>query len=50
MVNFLSFVAGIDGYESKFEFLFQQLNVTKTRELVDRSVKPPRVLLSKPSG
>jgi fructose/tagatose bisphosphate aldolase len=36
--------------ESKFEFLFRQLNVTKTRELVDRYVKPARVLLTKPSG
>jgi fructose/tagatose bisphosphate aldolase len=34
--------------ERKFEFLYQQLNVVKTRELVDRYVKPAAIPLPRP--
>jgi fructose/tagatose bisphosphate aldolase len=36
--------------EKTFEFLYQQLRVTKTREPVDRYVKPVAVPISKPGG
>ena len=36
--------------EAKFEFLFRQLGVMKTRELIDRHIKPVAVPLPKPRG
>ena len=36
--------------EKVFEFLYQQLRVTKTRELIDRTVKPVAVPFAKPKA
>jgi len=36
--------------EKKFEFLFQQLNVVKTRDLIERHIRPVAVPIPRPRG